>query len=113
MVNLLSLLLVLIGTVVGASGALVLKVGTSKYRLREMFFTYYFWGGALLYALSTVLYILALRNEHLSVLYPLVSTSYLWTTIFGVRFLGEKMNIWKYFGLVGIILGVILIGIGS
>ncbi|MFH0701142.1 MAG: EamA family transporter [Candidatus Woesearchaeota archaeon] len=113
MVNLLSIVLVLIGTVVGAVGALILKKGTTKYRLREMLFTKYFWSGVLLYVLSTVFYIIALRQEHLSVLYPIVSTTYLWTTILGVKFLGEKMNKWKYMGLVGIIVGVVLIGIGG
>jgi len=113
MVNLLSIGLVLVGTVLGAMGALILKKGTNKYRLRKMLFTRYFWGGGLLYGISTLLYMFALRGEHLTVLYPLVSTTYLWTTIFGVKFLGEKMNKWKYIGLAGIIIGVIMIGLGG
>jgi drug/metabolite transporter (DMT)-like permease len=113
MVNFLSIALVLVGTILGAIGALILKKGTSRYRLREMLLTGYFWGGAFLYGISTVFYMFALRQEHLSVLYPLVSTTYLWTTLFGVKFLGEKMNPWKYLGLIGIILGVILIGLSG
>jgi len=112
-VNFLSIVLVIIGTLIGSGGALILKMGTNKYRLRDMLFTRYFISGAALYALSTVFYVIALRQEHLSVLYPIVSTTYLWTTIFGVKFLGEKMNKWKYIGLIGIILGVILIGLGG
>ena len=48
MVNFLSIALVLVGTILGAIGALILKKGTSRYRLREMLLTGYFWGGAFL-----------------------------------------------------------------
>lgn len=113
MVNFYSVLLVVIGTLIGALGALVLKKGTDKYSLKKLLLSAYLWGGLFLYGLSTILYVVALRNENLSVLYPLVSVSYIWTTLFGVKLLKEKMNFWKYLGLSGIILGVVLIGLGS
>jgi drug/metabolite transporter (DMT)-like permease len=113
MINLFSVALVLTGTVIGALGALILKKGTINRSLKELFFTSNLWMGLFLYGLSTLLYLLALRREEISVLYPLVSTSYIWITIFSVHFLGEKMNRWKYLALVGIIAGVVLIGVGS
>lgn len=113
MIDWFSAALVLVGTVIGALGALILKKGAVNHSLKELFFTSYLWSGLFLYGLSTLLYLLALRREEISVLYPLVSTSYIWITIFSVRFLGEKMNKWKYLALVGIITGVVLIGMGS
>jgi len=69
--------------------------------------------GLFLYGLSFVFYIFALRKESLSVLYPFVSTTYIWTTFFSIKFLHEKMNVWKWAGLIGIIIGVTFIGLGS
>ena len=112
MVNLISIILVLIGAVVGAGGAVVLKKASSV-SLKRLWYSRFFWGGFSLYGLSTVFYILALRNEALSIIYPLVSTTYIWTTIFSVKFLGEKLNKYKIVAVGGIILGVILIGFGS
>lgn len=113
MVNLISVIFVLIGSLIGALGALVLKKGTSKYTFRALLKSSFLWIGMFLYGLSTIFYVLALKNEELSVIYPLVSTTYIWTTIFSIRFLREKMNRWKYLGLAGIVLGVFLIGLGS
>ncbi|MBI4983182.1 multidrug transporter [Candidatus Woesearchaeota archaeon] len=113
MVKYLALLLVLIATLIGAVGALTLKKATSNHTFREMLFNSKVWVGFFLYGLSTIFYILALRMEQLSVVYPLVSLSYLWTTSLSIKFLGEKMNVWKYLALGGIIVGVTLIGVGS
>lgn len=113
MIDWFSVALVLAGTVIGALGALILKKGTINRSFKKLFFTSYLWSGLFLYGLSTLLYLLALRREEISVLYPLVSTSYIWITLFSVRFLGEKMNKWKYLALVGIVIGVVLIGVGS
>ena len=113
MINSLSIAFVLAATLIGAFGALVIKKGTLKYSFKQLFFTAYFWWGVLLYAASTVFYVLALRKEQLSVIYPLVSTSYIWVTLFSVKFLKERMNLWKWIALVGIIIGVTFIGIGS
>ncbi|MBI4981107.1 EamA family transporter [Candidatus Woesearchaeota archaeon] len=113
MIDLWAIVLVLIATIIGAFGALLLKKSTDKYSFRKLLTSSLLITGLFLYGLSTILYVVALRREELSVLYPLVSTSYIWTTLLSVRFLGEKMNAWKYVGLVGIIIGVVLIGIGS
>ena len=58
-------------------------------------------------------YIFALKGADLSVLYPLVSTSYVWTVVFSQKLLGEKMNKYKWIGIAAILLGVSLIGLGT
>lgn len=113
MVNLISVLLVLIGSFIGAVGTLFIKKGTNKYSFWKLWMSKYFWMGMSLYVFSTLFYVTALRREELSVVYPLVSTTYIFTTYLSVRYLGEKMNKWKWIGLFGIVFGVILIGIGS
>lgn len=113
MIDLWSIVLVLAATIIGAFGALLLKKGTDKHSFRELLTSSLLIMGFFLYGLSILLYILAMRREELSVLYPLISTSYIWTTLLSIKFLNEKMNKWKYIGLAGIIIGVVLIGVGS
>ncbi len=113
MVNPLTFPVILVGSVIGSLANLLVKMGTNKYSFWRLWRSSYLWGGLVLYGLSVLMYVFVLRIEELSVVYPLVSMSYIWTTIFSIRYLGEKMNKWKYIGLTGIILGIVLIGAGS
>ena len=69
--------------------------------------------GLTLYGGSTVLLVLALREGELSLLYPVISLTYVWVTILSVLMLGETMNAWKVVGVSIIILGVCLLGRGG
>ena len=69
--------------------------------------------GGSIYIISGVITIIAFKGGELSVLYPLVATIYIWTLIFSIFFLKEKMNIYKWLGILAIVLGVIFIGLGS
>lgn len=113
LVNFLSVVLVLIGTLLGAVGALVIKQGVGGKSIRNFFFTKNFIIGVFLYGVSTVLYLIALKFENLSVIYPFVSLSFVWTTLLSVKYLREKLNVYKVFGLIGIIIGISFIGFGG
>lgn len=113
MVNVLAIILVIVGSLVGSYGMYVFKKGANNHAFFELFATKYFWWGAALNAISIPFYIIALGLEHLSFIYPLVSINYIWTTFLSVKYLGENMNRWKYVALVGVVVGIVLIGIGS
>ena len=113
MVNLLILSIVLTGAFIGAFGTLMIKKSTTHYPFFKLFKSSFLWIGLFFYVLSTLFYIFALRKEELSIIYPLVSTTYIWTTFFSVKYLKEKMDVWKWVGLSGIIIGVVFIGLGS
>ncbi len=113
MIDFIAVLLVVVGSLIGSYGTLLIKKGTIQYSFLQLWRSAFLWKGFSLYAISVVLYILALPRENLTVLYPLVSINYVWVTLFSVKFLQEKMNRWKWIGLGGIIVGIVLIGIGS
>lgn len=69
--------------------------------------------GAMLYVISAILLMVALRGGELSVLYPIVSLSYVWVSLLSIFFLHEQMNPWKWAGVCVIIIGVSYIGLGS
>lgn len=109
-----SISIILVSCVLGAYGALLMKMGSDrlKFRFKSIIKNKHLIGGVFLYGVATVLYILALKGGELSILYPLVSLTYVFTIIFSQRILGEKMNKYKWIGIVLILIGVSLIGIG-
>jgi len=105
--NLLLASIVLIAALMGSVGQILFKkaatVGVAK-GIR----TTGFWVGVLLYGLAAAIFVLALKRGTLVVLYPLVSTSYIWTSLLAVRIFGEQMNYLKWAGVALIIAGTFL-----
>jgi drug/metabolite transporter (DMT)-like permease len=63
-----------------------------------------------LYAVMTVLFIVALRDEELSVVYPVIALTYVWVALLSVFFFHEAVNWFKAAGVVVIVLGVAVLG---
>lgn len=114
--------LVILGTLIGSWGPILFKKGSKTFTMdpRKIFknplillTNYYVIGGCVLYAISAFIFIPALRGGELSVLYPLVSLTYVWVALLSMKLLGERMNPTKWAGILFIIIGVSLIGIGS
>lgn len=107
--------LVVLATLVGALGPILIKRGAhrvtmnifSQLKNRSLI------AGVGCYVLSSFIFVPALRGGELSVLYPLVSVSYVWVCLLSIKILGEKMGTMKWCGVGLIILGVSLIGLGS
>ncbi len=66
--------------------------------------------GFTLYGLNTAILVLALRNAELSLLYPVISLTYVWVAILSLMVFGETMNPYKIAGLTIIVLGVAILG---
>ncbi|HLK22341.1 MAG TPA: hypothetical protein VKT81_25515 [Bryobacteraceae bacterium] len=69
--------------------------------------------GYCLYAVFTVLFVIALRDGELSILYPLISLGYVWVAIIGVLAFHESMNPLKLTGIAIIMAGVAVLGRGG
>lgn len=110
-----AILLVLIATFIGAFGALFLKLGSKKLSLDFMgiFKNYKFLLGIFLYGISALFFLGALRFGKLTVVYPFVSVGYIWIILLSMYFLKEKMNFYKWLGIILIILGVSFIGLST
>ena len=69
--------------------------------------------GIVLYAIAGTLLILSFRGGEVSVLYPIIATSYVWVSFLSIYFLNESMNLYKWLGVFTIVAGIALIGYGS
>jgi len=107
--------LVVFATFIGAVGAVYFKFGAKKlsFIVFDQLKNWELMLGVLFYGLSTVFFIWGLKGGELTVLYPFVALTYVWVIIFSVYWLKEIMNMYKWLGIAGILIGVILIGLGG
>ncbi len=110
-----SILLVLFTTLLTSSAQILWKIGsaTLSFNIVNILTNYYLIGGVLLYIVGGALIIISFRGGEVSVLYPIIATSYVWVSLLSVKLLGEQMNAFKWIGVAGIIVGIVLIGYGS
>ncbi len=69
----------------------------------------YLIAGLGMYGVATLLYLYALRDVEVSVLYPVISLSYVFVLLLGSALLGERTFYWNYAGAALVVLGVALI----
>jgi uncharacterized membrane protein len=105
------LLLVVVSTFFGAAGGFVFKKASEnisfnpikllKNRLLIL--------GFILFGISAMLYIVGLSGGQLNVLYPVTSITYILSTILAKKYLGERVNVYKWAGIGLIILGSVIL----
>jgi uncharacterized membrane protein len=107
--------MVLFAAFLGSFGSLYFKKGAGKLKLnlKSLMTNFDLMKGVLIYGSSTVFYVIGIKGGELSVLFPLVSTGYIWVCILSQKYLEERMNAVKWAGIAFIILGVTLIGFGQ
>lgn len=102
-------------TLLTSTAQLFYKYGAAKlsFDFLSLITNYELIAGMVLYAIGGILLILSFRGGEVSVLYPIIATSYIWVSFLSIYFLGEVMNIFKWLGVFTIIAGIVLIGLGS
>jgi multidrug transporter EmrE-like cation transporter len=109
-----SIVLVFLAGIVGSFGAVFLKLGALRLNHSVLsFVNSRLIFGVALYLGSTVIYLSALKGGELSVLYPMVSLGYIWTLVWSKVFFKEAITGYKFVGLALIVVGVVLVGLGS
>lgn len=106
---------VIVGTFVGSFGAVFLKIGAGKLSrdFRSLLTNWRLALGILLYLISSVFYVIGVRNGELSVLYPMVSLGSAWTLVWSKFLLEESLTRPKFFAVGMILAGCVLLGMGS
>jgi drug/metabolite transporter (DMT)-like permease len=109
--------LVIVCTALGAAGQILIKTGAERLvhpTLWTTFLSFFtvppLFAGYCLYALMTVLFIFALKDGELSILYPIISLTYVWVAGLSVWFFHDTLNWAKLVGIVIIVTGVGVLG---
>ncbi len=116
-----SILLVVASTLISAAAQVLIKTGANHIGPHPGFVTTLLslvlipslFAGYALYAVMTVILVIALQHGELSVLYPVIALSYIWVAILSVLIFHESMNGFKIAGIALIIAGVAVLGRGS
>src|SRR3989338_8060873 len=115
MITLQSVVLVVLSSIIGAFGPVFLKKasGDFSFNIIKQIRNVPLIIGMACYGLSVLIYIPALKGGELSVIYPLVSISYVLAALYSVWLLKERMTLQKWAGIALIMFGIALIGIAA
>jgi len=113
------LLLILVNILLSVGGQLLLKAGMNRVGsfqftslvpfFKQVFLSYYIWGGLVLYGLGMVVWLVLLSKVDLSFAYPMLSLGYILILFTSWYFLGEQVTFYRSLGVFLIILGVFAI----
>jgi len=106
-----AIFLVVISSLTGAFGGFLFKRASSDiiFSISKLIKNYKLIIGFFLFALSAVIYIVALTQGELNVLYPISALTYVWSSLIARRYLNEEINFYKWVGITLIIFAAILI----
>jgi multidrug transporter EmrE-like cation transporter len=119
--SLISFVLIITGVILNAAAQLLLKAGTNAVGHFEfqtsnivpvglqLAFQPYILSGMVCYAISLVVWIMALSRVPVSIAYPMLSIGYVINALIAWHWLGEAISGQKLLGISFIILGVVLI----
>lgn len=115
------MLLAVFSTFITAAAQILIKIGSGRIGAHATLFDTLIglvtvpplFAGYALYGIVTVIMILALRHGELSVIWPIISLSFVWVAILSVIVFHESMNFAKVGGIAVIITGVAIMGIGG
>jgi len=110
-----SILYVLVGSLIGSIGAVLLKSASSKLARdwRVLIRNWNLAAGVAAYGISSVFFVKGLSEGQLSVLYPMVSVGYICTLFWSKIFFGEELTRSKFAGLGLIIAGIVVLQLGN
>ncbi|MBI4147481.1 hypothetical protein HY494_02410 [Candidatus Woesearchaeota archaeon] len=103
-------------TIFTSAGQLLWKAGSLQITFSKplTFFNLPLIVGCASYVVGSILMILAFKKGELSVLYPVVATSYVWVSILAPFFFpSEAMNGWKWAGVLLILFSISFLGWSS
>lgn len=104
-----AIVLVLLTTVFTSFAQVLLKFGADS--LPVLSVSLFF--GAFLYVCGAGLLVLALSFGSVSVVYPFLSSSYIWVSLLSAYFFGESIGLGKWLEIFSICGGICLIAVGG
>lgn len=103
--------LVIFCTLLTSSAQILLKFGAQN--LPAIFSNVPLIVGMIIYGVAALALIISFKGGEVTVLYPIIATSYVWVTLLSNVYFQEQLSFLKFFGVFSIILGICFIGWGS
>lgn len=103
--------LTLFSAVLGSLGQINFKIGADNLQLTNIYSViknYNLFIGVFFYVVSTIIYIYVLKFSELTMVYPIIATSYIWTALLADKILNESISVSNIIGYFIIIFGIYL-----
>lgn len=103
-----AILLVFVCTIFVSAAQLLLKTGVmaSQFTLFAFITNPFIILGILFYGLGGLIMIFALRSGEVTILFPIMTSSYIWVSLGSLIFLDETISIARWGGIILIVLGI-------
>jgi drug/metabolite transporter (DMT)-like permease len=110
-----SVMMVCSCTLISAAAQILMKIGVAHFSmsLLGIVTNVPLIAGYSLYGVFTLMMVMALREGELSLIYPIISLSYVWVTVLSYFIFHDRINPLKLAGISSIMLGVALLGRGG
>ena len=105
-----AILIVIFSSVIASFGQIFFKFAADF--TGPLYLNYFIIVGLFLYGIGGVMFLFALKDGELSVLYPILATSYIWATLLAIYLFNDVLNIAKIVAIILVMLGVGFIGKG-
>jgi len=108
-----AIILVVICTLLTSFAQVFWKFAANTGSMTAVIQSWQLWAGFLLYGFGAAILIQAFKNGEVSVLYPIIATSYIWVALLSNHYFAEPITMFKWVGIAGIILGITTLGLGG
>jgi multidrug transporter EmrE-like cation transporter len=107
-----AVLLMIVCTIFTSVGQILLKFGVDIFDKNHVLslFNVPLILGFFAYVIGAMLMLAAFRVGELSVIYPIIATSYVWVSLISPLLFPDVMNVWKWLGVLTILLSVTILG---
>ena len=106
-----AIILIILCTLFTSSAQLLYKSGADKleFNFLSIVSNWNIILGIILYGIGAILLIAALRYGKVSVLYPIVASSFIWVALGSSYFFKEVIGLLKWSGIILIVIGILII----
>jgi len=110
-----AIVLIIFCTFCTSSAAIFNKYAANKISLtlNGTLYNYYIYIALFLLGTGFGLLMLALRGGDVTVLYPIIATSFIWVTVFAYFLFNEELSFLKLLGVFIIIVGIVIVKSGD
>jgi uncharacterized membrane protein len=105
------ILLVAFCALLGATGQLFFKLSSKHltFNILSLLTNWKLFLGLFFYGIATIIFVFALKEGNLSILYPIIATSYMWVALFSKIFLKEAFPTYKWIGIIILLFSIWII----
>lgn len=100
-----TVLIIIFVTLLAAIAQILIKSSLNNFEFTNIFGNYSFLTGIFLYFVATISFLFLLKQNEISVIFPLLTLSYVWITVFSIFILKEELSYGRLFGTFFIIFG--------